>query len=459
MEREHLSVETMARWLAGDLAHEEVLRHVAGHLVARCPRCRAARDEVDRLQREVEHWDEKVAVFEGRQAPGLLAEIDGLSLDEQLARVRGEERFQTWGLCRLLLRRSFEAGLDDPGRAVGLAEVAVAVAELLVEDAYDPHWIEDLRARSWAHLGNARRILGELWSAEAAFRRAEVHAGRSTTGNLAVTAELLDFRASLRRAQRRLAESRELLEAALALYRELGDRHRVGRCLISMAKVLEESGLGDESGAMAAGGAGGVGAAVAATAATAATEAGGRGDDLERAVALLAEAEALIDRERDPRLLLCARHNRVWLLATAGRGDEAAALLPEARALSGELGNALDLVRLRWAEGRIDLGAGRAEAAERTLREVQQELLSRRMGYDAALASLDLALLYAQQGRTAELRRLAAETLPVFESREVHREAMAALLLFQHAAEDERLTVELVRHLAAYLARERRPSA
>lgn len=426
MEREHLSVETMARWLAGDLAHEEVLRGIVPHLLERCESCRAAHQEILRLQGEVEHWDEKVAVFEGRQAPELLAELEGLGVDEQLARVRGEERFQIWGLCRLLLRRSFEAGLEDPERAVGLAEVAVAVAELLVEDAYDPHWLEDLRARGWAHLGNARRILGELWSAEQALRRAEVHARRSSTGNLAVTAEMLDFRASLRRAQRRLAESLELLDAAIALYRELGDRHRVGRCLISLAKVLEES--GDPA-------------------------------DLDRAVALLAEAEGLIDRERDPRLLLCARHNRVWLLASAGREEQAAALLPAARALSREIGNPLDLVRLRWTEGRIDLAAGRAAPAEAALREVLQEMFSRRMGYDAALVSLDLALLFAQQGRTAELRRLAAEILPVFESRDVHREAMAALLLFQNAAEEERLTVELVRNLAAYLARERGPVA
>jgi hypothetical protein len=30
------------------------------------------------------------------------------------------------------------------------------------------------------------------------------------------------------------------------------------------------------------------------------------------------------------------------------------------------------------------------------------------MGYDAALVSLDLAILYAQEGQTAELQRLAA---------------------------------------------------
>ena len=40
--------------------------------------------------------------------------------------------------------------------------------------------------------------------------------------------------------------------------------------------------------------------------------------------------------------------------------------------------------------------------------------------------------------------------------RDVHREAIVALLIFQRACEEERLTVELVQQLAAYLRRERR---
>jgi tetratricopeptide (TPR) repeat protein len=423
MTREHLSVETMARWLAGDLEHEEVLREVVPHLLARCAGCRASHDEIRRLQREVEHWDERVAVYEGREAPALLAVLEGLPLDEQLARVRAEERFQTWGLCRLLLRSSLDAGLADPARAVDLAELAVALSELLVEEAYDPSWLEDLRARCWAHLGNAYRVLGELWSSEAAFRRAEGHLARSQTGSARVLAELLGLKASLRHDQRRLAESQELFDRALALHREEGDLHLVGRCLIGKARTLEEAG------------------------------------QIETAIVLLEEAERLIDRQRESRLLLCALHNRLWLLATAERGEEAADLLPAAHRLSEELGNPLDLLRLRWTEGRIALAGRRFGPAETALREVQREFFARRMGYDAALASLDLAVLYAEEGRADELKRLAAEILPVFESREVHREAMAALLLFQHAAEEDRLTVELARHLGTFLARERRPSA
>ena len=98
------------------------------------------------------------------------------------------------------------------------------------------------------------------------------------------------------------------------------------------------------------------------------------------------------------------------------------------------------------------------ESAEAGFREVQEALLNRQLGYDAALVSLDLALLYASEGRTAALKRLASEMIPAFESREVHREAMAALLMFQGACEEERVTIQLARQLADFLQRERRPA-
>ncbi|HEV3073314.1 MAG TPA: hypothetical protein VHB47_02755 [Thermoanaerobaculia bacterium] len=145
----------------------------------------------------------------------------------------------------------------------------------------------------------------------------------------------------------------------------------------------------------------------------------------------------------------------MWFLAAAGKSEEAAALLPKVKELAIRLGNDLDLIRLRWAEGRVAFGSGQRGPAEQAFKEVQREFLERDMGYDAALVSLDLAILYAQEGCIPELKQLALDILPVFSSREVHREAMAALLLFQHACEEERLTVELARQLASLLARER----
>lgn len=420
MRDEHLSLEALASWLSGDLPHEDLLRKVIPHFLQQCPACRERYDEVLRLQREYEHWNEAVAVFEGLKAPGQLATLATLPFDERLQRIEEDGEFQSWGLCQLLLRHSLEAGLDDPGEAIAFAELAVRIADLLPGEAYDPHWVTDLRAKCWAYLGNARRVLGELWSADEAFRRSEGCLAKSLTGNPKVKAEIYDLKASLRRGQRRFGEALTLLDEAIGIFRELGDFHRVGRALINKASVLEEQG------------------------------------EFEPAIDILRDAGPLLDAGREPRLVFCSQLNLVALLIAAGKYREAEAALPHLRRIADEQQNPLDLVRVAWAEGRIAFGLSRLGAAEAAFREVQKEFFERGMGYDAALVSLDLAMLYAQEGCTPELKQLASEILPVFESREVHREAMAALLMFQHAAEEETLTLELARHLAEFLQRERR---
>jgi hypothetical protein len=75
--------------------------------------------------------------------------------------------------------------------------------------------------------------------------------------------------------------------------------------------------------------------------------------------------------------------------------------------------------------------------------------------FDYALASLDVALLYRKEGRFAEIKVLAAEILEIFKAQQVHREAIAAVMLFQDAAENETVTAEMVRRLKDYLAEAR----
>jgi hypothetical protein len=153
-----------------------------------------------------------------------------------------------------------------------------------------------------------------------------------------------------------------------------------------------------------------------------------------------------------------ARHNLLLYLTEAGRYDEAERLLPGVREQLTAQGQALNLIRLRWTEGKIALGLGREAQGQEHFREVRQGFMERGMGYDAALISLDLAALYAREHRTAELKRLAAELAPIFESRDVHREAMAALLMFRNACEEERMTVELATQLALELRHRQRGS-
>ncbi|HSG41307.1 MAG TPA: hypothetical protein VLE27_16825, partial [Thermoanaerobaculia bacterium] len=234
---------------------------------------------------------------------------------------------------------------------------------------------------------------------------------------------ILDLKASLRRDQRRFDEALLLLDQATLAWlhgpEEARDAHLAGRALIKKAYTFDQMG------------------------------------EPERALETLREAAPLVDSDRDPRLLLCLRHNLLDTLSKTGRYEEAAALLPEVEILARETGSPLDVVRLRWAEGRIAAGRGEAGRAEGLLEEVRREFSERGMGYDAALASLELAALYAGQGRTAELRELAWELPPLFHSRDVHREALAALTLFHQAAAKETATLEMIRSLGSYLTRAR----
>lgn len=416
----HLSLETMAKLLAGDLSHEELVTEVVPHLLERCPDCRGAYDEIRRLQEEVGHWDERVAVFEEPESHELLAVLVDLPFDDQLALVLADESFQTWGLCQLLLKQSLKAVFEDIARAVNHAELAVKISQHL-EDTYDPHWVLDLRARAQAYLGNAQRVLGELRSAEMSFLEAEILLSKSMTGNEVVRAEVFHLKASLRVAQRRFPEALALVDETLAIFREHKDSRSSGVSLLK-AKILED------------------------------------GEDLTGAIRILQELLEELNPELEPLMAAYARHNLLLCLTEAGRYQDAERLLPAVREQLTAQGQALNRVRLRWTEGKIALGLGRAAEGEEHFQEVRQGFLERGMGYDAALISLDLAVLYAREHRTSELKRLAAEMAPIFESRDVRREAMAALLMFRNACEEERMTVELATQLALELRRRQRGS-
>jgi hypothetical protein len=142
-------------------------------------------------------------------------------------------------------------------------------------------------------------------------------------------------------------------------------------------------------------------------------------------------------------------------LCLLGRCAAAAEALPELRALSRKLNNALDLVRLRWLEGKIAAGMGRHEEAIAALAGVRKEFEALGNSYDVALVTVELAGVLAGLGRHAEVQKLARESEPIFRDQRVHVEAQRALALFCRAAEQERASVDLLRALLAYLYRAR----
>ncbi|HEX4962100.1 MAG TPA: hypothetical protein VF173_14795 [Thermoanaerobaculia bacterium] len=322
-------------------------------------------------------------------------------------------------LCNLLRERAQDAWHTDPARAVELAELAVEVADRLDNLFYGKALTEDARALAWAHLGNACRIASDLRRAEEALGRAEVHHQQGDQDEL-TRAQILSFKASLRNAQGRFEEAAGLLDQAIAIYRDAKARHLEGRALIQKATALGYAGK------------------------------------LKEAERLIRRGLARINVLEEPRLLVMARHNLIWYLTESGQHEEAQRSLEDTRGLYLNLREQINLVLLRWLEGRIAYGLGRLDEAETALREARDAFIERGIGFDAALVSLHLAAVYAQRRETGAMKKLAAEMLPIFESRDLHPEALAALAVFRQAAEAEEVTLGLLDEMATYLQRARR---
>jgi tetratricopeptide (TPR) repeat protein len=353
---------------------------------------------------------------ERREAPGLFVELLEEPAEGRGRLLERDPRFQTWGLVELLVERSREMCTRVPARAEDLARLALRTLDHLDPQRYRAALIEDLRARAWAHLGNARRVASDLQGAEEALMTARAHLDRGTRDPIE-RAIFLDLLASLRRGQRQFQEAEKLVQQALSIFRRTGDRHRAGRSLVNLSTILNFSGRTEES------------------------------------IPVLREALELIDPEEDPRLLLCAWHNLIIVHADAGRYEEAWSVYLEARPLYRAFPDAWAQNRRKWARAKIYRGVGQIEAAELLFRTVRDGFMAEGIPYDTALVSLELATLYAEQGLMSELKQLCHEMVPIFASRHIHREALAALAYLRQAAEADRATLEIVTGVADYLRR------
>lgn len=329
---------------------------------------------------------------EKEKARNLLAELLRHPVPRQKIMIRQNPRFQTWSLARLVIELSREECFEDPMLAEDLGRLALDLLDSL-DVRYGAERIEDLRARSWGLIGNARRVRADFQGAEEAFGTAAACL-KNGTGDVVERALLFDLKASLRIEQRRVDEAMTLLRRALALFRSVGDRHRAGRILVNMGLAHTAAGNPAEG------------------------------------IPLLYQALELIDPDQEPRASLCLSHNLIEGLADCGRYMEAQRMLAKTRALYERFPNPMAKALLPWVAGKIARGLGRKAQAKALFHEALEALVSFGNPYRKALLLLDLAALHAEQGETAELRRIAEEILPILTERKVP-EAEATLALLQ----------------------------
>ncbi len=343
---------------------------------------------------------------------GICGKLLGLSPDERMGRIdRARGRFHSPVLVRLLLEESRGCIPGRPTEAFHFADLARGIANRnpRMPEYFDLYVLATAFQANACRVGNDRRRADELFS-----MARQVMAEHGVT-DPAVVARVDDLIGSLRKDQRRFAEAERLLQRAAMQFGLIGASEDGARTLIKLGDTYAASG------------------------------------SFERAIETSRSALNLLGPEADLKLHIAGHYNLTLQLVEAGRFEEAAELLEEDEGLYGKVQEPWLQLRLIWLRG--DLAAGQKDlaAAERAYRQTRDGFISLGIGYDAAIVSLDLAALCLRQGRTADVRQIAEEMLPIFQAQDVHREALAALALFQEAARKDQLTVERTLEVAAYL--------
>lgn len=373
-------------------------------------------DEVfDRLSERIQAGD-AIAANERINAPIRYAELLSHPVADRLELIEKNPRFHSYLLAEMLLERCREAELDELSQAIDAARMAISIAQRLNESFYGRELRRGLEIKSWAVLGNCWRHQGNLVTAEEAFQRVDLLLDEVLVES-PERSEALSLKVSLLNDQNRFEEAKVILDELARVYKRTGDSHKLGRTLLQYAIVQGEVG------------------------------------DLDGAIESQLASLGLLRACGDDRLCSLALANLARFLEDAGRSEEALRFLDQAGELIKKTGSQGNIARLRWLEGRIAASLDQDERAEQAFNFARKFFSDRAIDVEAATACLDLALLYARGGRTAELKGLAAEMVPVFQRQGLDREILAALLLFQHAAEKEIATLGLLEEIASYLKR------
>ena len=343
-----------------------------------------------------------------------LSRLDLLPPEEQAWQVSTPPFVQP-AVIRALIDRSHDARYQDAEEMLHFAKLARIAADACVgDDALGDLKLADLRARAWGQYGNALRVLGRPLEAQEALLTAQRHR-QAGTGDPMLRAWLLERLSPLAIFQGSLKEAVERCEEAGAIYQQLGERHLLASTMVQ--KAIAETYAGET----------------------------------ESAVRTLNQAIPLIDKEEDPHILLAACHNLIRCYIDLDQPEQALRLYSETHELYQEFDDPLILLRAAWQEGQLLRDLGHLRAAEAALLRARQGYVERKLAYEAALVSLELATVYVKLGLVEELKSTVTATIPIFHALRVKLDTLAALLQLRQVADQEQQALDLIRVLSAQI--------
>jgi len=435
----HIGEELFGRFFRTEVSREEG-RQVVQHLLSGCPQCselayritadlglfegakvesragwEEAYEEVFRRALAFASEQEQRLAVEKLRGWAQWAQLEPMSPQHRFVMVDTDESFHTWGLYDRLLEASRWYIRTDPSEAVDIVRLALVVAEHLDPQEIGERRLADLQASAWAALGNARRLASDFEGSRRAFNDAWRILEKGT-GDPAEEGYILSLEASYLKDIGEFETAESVLEEALERYQSAGDTNQQGRIFLQMGEVIGHV-------------------------------------DPERGLAHIKKALTFLDAKKEPRLALCAEHDLAWYLNDSGQSQEALAVLDRARPLYHQFPDKWTQLRLHWLEGRIAYRIGEYAQAESIFGLVWEELRVRNLNHELVLVSIDLAQALTKKGELARAAELAAECYSIMSKWELHKDALAAWIVFQDALTEGAVRGDLFREIDRYFRR------
>jgi tetratricopeptide (TPR) repeat protein len=422
----HLNRKFLLAFSHGDLPLEIIAKMSLEHLAELCPRCRqelqAVQDQLT-LSPPVPMVQAVLTSTLGelkrqhRQAEKDFRELLALPQEERLGKIgQARRRFKGSHLVHLLLNQAEQEFTRDPEEAKNLAHVAHKV---VLHSPAESSAVET-EALVYAFLGNAYRAAGDRRQADGYFINARKFVRHNIVTEPAALARIDELEGSLRKDQRRFGEAEEMLSRALVLFGMSGGRPgEMGRVLVNLGDLYFVQGK------------------------------------TVTAIEMTRFALQLLSPNSHARLYTMARYNLALQLTENGQPEEAAGILESDADLFAQMREPWAQLRLLCIRGKIAAMRGDLPGARSLFEEARSGFIQEGIAFDAAIVSVELALVHLRTGDLPAVRALAEEIVLAFQAQDVHREVMAALLLFQQAARQEALTIDLAEDLASYLKRAR----
>ena len=404
------------------------------HLKNLCPHCRAEidRDQEDRrrvayggaaafdetfrsLEAVLEQHSAQLGA-ESERADALLAELLAVPPARRLEHVRADpRRFAQRLVPRQLIDLARRATPAEPAKVFSLAQCAYAICEELPGQRHDRG---GMMVESLGLMGNAERLLDRFEEARALFRLAQSTLWEEGVTDPLVYAELDSFRGSLANVLGQLEDAARLVSRAAVVYAGLAEVELAARCAIQLGCIRHQAG------------------------------------EFEAGIQAFERALRHLDRERDKRLVWCARHSETACLVELGELAVASQHFAEDQDLYAAFDDPWTRLRRDWLEARL-LEASRPDEAVRLFQLARTGFLAEGSVFDSVLVSLDLGQHLLRIGRIAELEGLAAELSDLLRVRgeSLAAETLAILRTVLATIASGAATVRLLGEAAATLRR------